>query len=1147
MSIRVALHHDTIYRYDRRVQLGAQTVRLRPAAHCRTPVRAYSLTVNPGDHFCNWQQDPFGNFLARLVFHSPTTEFRVSVDLVAELASINPFDFFVEEQAETFPFTYSDEQRKELAAYLEPLPDLPLVDEYLRTVNTTRRRTIDFLVDLNRQVQNDIGYLIRLEPGVQSPDETLAKRSGSCRDSAWLLVQVLRRLGIAARFVSGYLIQLAADQESLDGPSGPENDFTDLHAWTEAFLPGAGWVGVDPTSGLFAGEGHLPLAATPSPQSAAPISGGLGPCETEFDFAMTVTRIHESPRVTKPYTEAQWAEVDALGQQVDERLRAADVRLTMGGEPTFVSIDDMDGPEWNTAAVGPDKQDKSDELIRRLKDRFAPSGLLHFGQGKWYPGESLPRWSYSCLWRADGQPIWRNDVLLADVAVPGSATAPHAAEFVSELCDRLGVSDEHVRAAYENPLDPVTAEARLPLGVDPDEHDLESPEERRRLARTLARGIRTPVGYILPIGKAWGVGGLGWATGPWPTRSERLLLIPGDSPIGLRLPLECLPPSIAAVDPGMAYAVDPSVAFAPLPDYETLLPASLRGRDGDGLSEARTVSQVRRAERGGGTVVAERIVQRERSRLAPASLPPYVLRTALCVEPRDGRMHVFMPPTSTLEDYLELLATVEETAESLDQAVVIEGYLPPPDPRVRSIKVTPDPGVLEVNVQPASSWDELKEITTAIYDEARLTRLGTEKFQLDGRHSGTGGGNHVVLGGPTAADSPFLRRPDVLRSMIAYWNNHPSLSYLFSGLFVGPTSQSPRIDEGRRDALYELELALEQIPDAPHADAPLNGHAANGHHLNGSKPRSVPPWIVDRVLRHLLVDLTGNTHRAEFCIDKLYSPDSTSGRLGLVELRAFEMPPHSRMSLVQQLLVRSLVTMFWDRPYKHRLARWGTAIHDRFLLPLFLDRDLREVLDDLDEAGLKMPIDWFAPHFEFRFPHVGTVEHNGMALELRTAIEPWHVLGEEPGAGGTTRFVDSSVERMQVHVTGLTSDRYAVCCNGRRLPLQRTGVFGERVAGVRYRAWQPPSCLHPTIPVSAPLVFDLVDLASERSIGGCTYHVGHPGGVNSSNFPVNALEAESRRAARFSNLGHTTGPMTTRVADPHPDAPCTLDLRWPGA
>ncbi len=1134
MPIKVALHHQTEYRYDKLIQLGPQVIRLRPAPHSRTPIPAYSLKVEPADHFVNWQQDPYGNYLARLIFHKPTELLRVTVDLVADMTVVNPFDFFLEDDATLFPFHYADDQAIELKPFLQPCDRTKALEAYRSSIDVTPRRTILFLTALNQKLQQDISYLIRLEPGVQSPEETLTKRSGSCRDSAWLLVHLLRSFGLAARFVSGYLIQLTPDLKPLEGPEGPTTDFTDLHAWTEVFLPGAGWVGLDPTSGLLTGEGHIPLAATPAPQSAAPISGAIEKCEVEFDFEMTITRIHEDPRVTRPYTEETWERIDSVGRDVDERLSARDVRLTMGGEPTFVSIDDMEGPEWNTAAVGPNKQRMSDVLIRRLRERFSTGALLHYGQGKWYPGESLPRWAYSCVWRKDGEPIWNNPNLLADIGVdptmPASVAQPAddqtAGIFLSELADRLEVDGSYIRPAYEDVFHVLDTEQKLPADVDPRDYDLEDSEDRRRLSRALERGLSRPVGFVLPLTRAWWQSNAKWVSGPWPFRSQRLFLVPGDSPIGLRLPLESLP--IRGANRAPLYTIDPFAERHPLPGYVEIRQTARQRVSSD--SPDVHISRQERINRRMVPLESADVESAAESELdaASAATPQTfsgLIRTAMCIEPRNGRLHVFMPPTGNLEDYLELVACIEETAEVLQQPVVIEGYMPPFDPRIEVLKVTPDPGVIEVNVHPAVNWDHLKEITTGVYEEARLTRLGTEKFQLDGRHTGTGGGNHLVLGGATPEQSPFLRRPDLLRSIIGFWNNHPSLSYLFSSLFIGPTSQSPRVDEGRADAIYEMEIAFQQIPD------PDSGSG------------TIMPWIVDRVFRNLLVDITGNTHRAEICIDKLYSPDHANGRLGLVELRAFEMPPHSRMSLTRQLLVRALIAHFWDNPWREPLIHWRTTLHDRFMLPHYLWQDLQQVVATLRSSGIEFEVDWFAPHFEFRCPQIGTFTQHGVEVELRQALEPWYVLGEEAGAGGTTRFVDSSVERLQVRTRNMFSSALCVTVNGIRVPLRPTDTCGEFVGGVRYRAWQPPSCLHPTIAVHSPLQIDLVDTANHRSLGGCRYHIDHPGGLNPDLFPINALEAESRRAGRFFRLGHLGGQIVPVEPNLTPDFPTTLDLR----
>jgi uncharacterized protein (DUF2126 family) len=632
-----------------------------------------------------------------------------------------------------------------------------------------------------------------------------------------------------------------------------------------------------------------------------------------------------------------------------------------------------------------------------------------------------------------------------------------------------------------------------------------------------------------------------------------MVLFPGDSPMGYRLPLDSLP----WVSPGdYPYHVeaDPFAPRGALPSAALIRGQYAPHAVGGGFAEGGTVAmqaQPDPSNAAGGT--AARVGPGKPLDAATLAKMPqrfesayWIARTAVVVEVRDPRrangpkaelqgdacgvLHVFMPPLQQLEDYLELLAAVEATAAELGVKIVLEGYPPPRDPRLKMLQVTPDPGVIEVNIHPAHDWAELVEHTEFLYDAAWRSRLATEKFMLDGRHTGTGGGNHFVLGGATPADSPFLRRPDLLASLLAYWHNHPSLSYLFSGLFIGPTSQAPRVDEARNDQLYELEIALAEI-----------------ERNKGVYGREMPPWLVDRSLRHILVDVTGNTHRSEFCIDKLYSPDSATGRLGLLELRAFEMPPHARMSIAQQLLLRALVARFWHEPYRASLVRWDTELHDRFLLPSFVWMDFEDVIDEMRRAGHGFEAAWFAPHFEFRFPKIGEVNARGVHFTLRHALEPWHVMGEEGAAGATVRYVDSSLERLELRVSGLVERRHVVTVNGRVATLQPTGRAGEFVAGVRYRAWQPSSALHPTIGVHAPLTFDLVDRWMQRSLGGCQYHVSHPGGRSHDTFPVNAYEAESRRLARFFALNHTPGTVPGGNLLPMPERslefPFTLDLR----
>ena len=1058
--MQVVLNHRTRYRYDKAVSLGPQVIQLRPAPHCRTPILSYSLNVTPAEHLLNWQLDPHHNHLARLLLPGKTNEFVVEVDLVAELSPFNPFDFFLEPGVEDYPFEYAPELAKDLELYRSIAPAGPLLQAFLENLSGEKRGTIGFLVDLNRRVRDEIGYVTRLDPGVQTCEQTLEKCTGSCRDSAWLLVQILRHLGIAARFVSGYLIQLAADERASEGPSGPQTDSADLHAWAEAFLPGAGWIGFDPTSGLFAGEGHIPLVCTPNASKAAPIGGTVEPANVDFSYSMSIRRLNDAPRPSKPFTEEDWVQVEQLAHSVDADLEAQDIRLTMGGEPTFVGIDEPESPQWNIDALGPMKRTRGLALIQRLREKVAPGALLHYGQGKWYPGELLPRWALSCFWRGDGVPVWEDIDLIAREDQDYGFGAADAFRFIEALTRRLQVSSETLLPAYN-------AEA-------------ESTE---------------PAGYILPIRRRQPAGRLCWSSQLWFPRPERLLLLPGDSPIGYRIPTESMP-WVAPDELEYEYEAAPFADRVKLPSGPTRhMDLFERNPMADPLPALSSTSET----------------------------APELIRPSLCVQAREGRLHVFLPYASKLADYLDLLAAVEDTCHYLHKPVWLEGYAPPSDPRLRSFSITPDPGVLEVNLPPASNWDELEQINTLLFEEARRNRLTAEKFTYDGSHIATGGGNHIVIGGATVLDSPFLRRPDLLSSMVAFWQNHPSLSYLFSGMYVGPTSQYPRVDEARMDALYELEVAFSHLPSS-----------------------DCPPFIVDGLFRNLLVDVTGNSHRAEFCIDKLYPPEGLGLRLGLLELRAFEMAPHVRMGLVEMLLIRALVCTFWRRPFEGSLVRWGTALHDRFMLPHFVTRDFSDVLAQLRGSGYNFEEKWFASHLEFRFPKIGSIAVEGVELELRQALEPWNVLAEETTSGRTVRSVDSSLERMQVKMSGFTTEsRYVVACNGRRVPLYPTGRPGEAVGGVRYRARRLSATLHPTIPVHAPLVFDIIDRWKERSIGRCTYHAGPPDGCTYTARPVNAKEAEDRRLGRFQRSDHPLGMMATPEEETNPIFPMTLDLRLP--
>jgi uncharacterized protein (DUF2126 family)/transglutaminase-like putative cysteine protease len=1156
MSIKVALTHTTTYEYDRPVKLAPHVVRLRPAPHGRTPIQSYSLRIEPEEHFLNWQQDAYANWHARLVFPTPTTKFSVTVDLVADMVAINPFDFFLEDSCEDVPFDYPKDQQKDLRPYLKKFGRGKAFRDFADSIPSQSGRTIDWLVALNGYLSSKIAYTIRMEPGVQSPSVTINKALGSCRDSAWLMVALLRDAGYAARFVSGYLIQLTADQKPIEGPAGPEDDFTDLHAWCEVYLPGAGWVGLDPTSGLFAGEGHIPLAATPEPVSAAAITGAHEKAEVTFSFDMSVKRIDEPPRVTRPLSPEQWAEIDRAGQRVEEKLQAQDMRLTMGGEPTFVSAIDRDGAEWTTEAVGPTKQTHADHLIRRLRDRFAPYGVLHHGQGKWYPGEPLPRWAYSLIWRGDGLPLWSNADLIAKENT-GSATHETAEVFSEKLLSALGLDDDFALPLYEDPLHFVGKEAMLPDNVTIEDNKLDDPQERARLIRMMNNGLTNPVSYVIPIqlaqAKAHGRRRFRWASELWATRRDKLFLLPGDSPAGFRLPLG----SLSKTEAHKQYYRDTMVRrrkplaprkpiehgadSAPEEFYETPFYGPGYGPVGGGVGYGQPI-----------TPQPVRHIRQKRQEAAPGPAQDYdadfwlrdigssddwltgettywvegtPIRTALAIEPRDGILHVFMPPTGSSDEYLDLVEAVEEVAAEMDLPIRIEGYEPPRDGNFNVIRVTPDPGVIEVNIHPAKNWQSLKEINEALYEEARQSGLDSFTFMIDGRLTGSGGGNHIVVGGETPADSPFLRRPDLVASLVRYWQRHPSLSYLFSGTFIGPTSQAPRFDEGLPDRVYEMEIALSELSRMQNT-----GQAF--------------PWLSDRILRHLLTDLSGNTHRAEICIDKMYSPDGPTGRLGLLEFRGFEMPPHWQMSMAQSLVMRALLAWFWDKPYTEPLIDWGSELHDKYLLPHFCKADFDQVLNDLSQAhGFAFRPDWYDAQYEMRFAEVGHCKVEGLKLTLRNAIEPWLVLGEESTGGGTSRYVDSSLERVELKVEGALGSRYRTTCNQVEVPLTQVGAESH-VAGIRFRSWQPWSSLHPTIPAHAPLVIDVYDRIAGRSVGGLKYHVAHQGGRVHETRPINDLEAEGRRRVRFQEGHHT--PFAFEPVRPRDNlwSKTTLDLRF---
>ncbi|GAB4559321.1 MAG: transglutaminase family protein [Haliangiales bacterium] len=1125
--MRIRIKHKTEYQYSTPAALGPHIVRLRPAGHTRTPILSYNLDVEP-DCEVRWQHDPWNNRIARLTFEADCAAARLAftVDAAFDIRPVNPFNFFIDDRCRELPFAYPDGFAAELAPFLAtPAPSERLA-RFVEAV-PARGNTVDYLVALNQHVASEVSYIIRNEPGIQTSEETLTLGRGSCRDSAVLLVDVLRSRGLAARFVSGYLVQLADEGNIPDEAKGVARDVVDLHAWAEVYLPGAGWVGLDGTSGLLCSEGHIPLACTVDPALAAPISGTTSEPATGFSFEMEVVRLGHEPRPRKPYTDEVWGALLSAGEQVDARLEGYGLRLTSGGEPTFTSREHPTEPEWNTAAVGTTKWRQGLRMADQLSARLDPGALVMQRMGKLYPGESLPRWALEILWRADGVPIWRDrSRLVLDSHEPGRASEDSRAllepaeRLMHALMEQLGVTAAPM-PGYEDPWHFLLAEQNLPVDIDPLRADLDDPEQRRRIARVLSHGLGRPVGYALPL--AYGMSG--WRAGSWQFRRGRLYLIPGDSPMGLRLPLDRL-----GGVPVARFGQDPSAIRGPLdfdprerdaaPEWAALRGAAgLAGRPGAWIEPTR---QHRGPGAGDATPASADAAATDRTASgAGAGAVGESIRTTLCVEPRNGVLHVFLPPVERTEHFLDLVAAVEAAAVACDTAVAVEGYRPPPDARVQQCQITPDPGVIEVNLPVCASLREYADYMATVTDAANHAGLCTEKYQLDGREVGSGGGNHITLGGPTPVESPFLRQPQLLAGMLRYIQNHPALSFLFTGLFVGPTSQAPRIDEARHDALYELELALAQVPAS---ESPF-------------------PWKIDRLLRNLLVDVAGNGHRSELCIDKLYDPNSPAGRQGLIELRAFEMPPHEHMAAAQMLLARALVARMATAPYEQPLVRWGTELHDRFMLPHYLWADMTDIVSDLRGVGLDIDERWYEPFLDHRCPRMGTLQLGDIHLELRTALEPWPTLGEEPAGSVVARYVDSSLERLQVKVDGVTEGRHEIFVNGVRLPTRATGTSAERIAGVRFRAWQPPHCLQPEIGIHHPLRFDIVDTWAQRSLGACTYHVWHPEGRGFDEPPLTAFEAAARRAQRFTTEGHMPWPAVAEPAEPHPEFPYTLDLR----
>jgi uncharacterized protein (DUF2126 family)/transglutaminase-like putative cysteine protease len=1032
----IQLTHITEYQYDKKIQIFPQYLRLTPSNHCKLPIDSFQLDISPQEHFIHQQQDVFGNQITRVAFKKASDFFKITVNLKVHWLNLNPFDFLIDQYAENYPFDYANNIQPYLTHYLIQAEPSETIKQWLIQYSPNTKNTIDFCCEVNKTLYQEIQYITREDPGVQSVSTTLETKQGSCRDTAWALCELLRAYGFASRFVSGYLLQLNKKTNS--------NTDSELHAWTEIFIPGAGWIGLDPTSGLLTGQQHIPLCGAPHPNDAAPISGKVQACHATMKHKIVIDALETAESRANKTSTTVWKKIHALGLMVDDSLATHHVNLTMGAEPTYLAEDNCHAPEWQTEAWGTDKACRGWTLLQNLGQRFSPKGLCFTSQGKTYPGEAIPRWAYHYYWRKDGENLWN---------LPSQ---PHhqydlntAFTFLKTLAKTLKLPENAIQTAYS---------------------DFEYEAWRQEYTRK-KNTVHSMAAYVLPL--HWNNQKMGWITCQWKSMEKHIFLIPGESAAGYRLPLDRL---ISYSDPRFELSPEKSLfeKDKPLPSSEQL---------------------------------SKMIEARYHCTPSNDTILKHTLRTAVCIECKGNELYLFIPPLSQLESFIDLIKSIEYTSKKTKISVLLNGYCPPIDNRLNYFSVTPDPGVLEINIHPSKTWQEIVEKNRIIEEEAKKCHLTTTKTMPNGRIIASGGGNHITLGGETPNESPFLQRPDLLQSLISFWQHHPSLSYFFSGLFVGPTSQAPRIDEARHDSLYEIELAFQQL----------------------SSKKNKPYWEIDRLFRHLLTDMTGNQHRAEFCIDKLFCPDSESGRQGLLELRAFEMAPTPQETLLQILLVRALLITFWQEPYQQPLIRWGTQLHDRFFLPHFLWADLADILNILKKQGYPFELEWFQTFYDFRFPLLGNLYAHNICLELRVALEPWHVIGT--GCQNTSRTVDSSLERIQVKITGLIPQQHQICCNGIVLPLHCTGMQGEYIAAVRFKARKNPITTHPNIPLHTPLQFDIIERQHQRAIASCHYH------------SHNMNDVEIAISDHFEIISPSAKLVTPIEATVDPEFPFTLDLR----
>jgi uncharacterized protein (DUF2126 family) len=519
-------------------------------------------------------------------------------------------------------------------------------------------------------------------------------------------------------------------------------------------------------------------------------------------------------------------------------------------------------------------------------------------------------------------------------------------------------------------------------------------------------------------------------------------------------------------------------------------------------------------------------------RLPLGQLAEKNLRRALTAEIRAGTLTIFVPPL-LLAAYLELIAKIEETVTALNlRDIVLAGYAPPPEPTLPTLGLASDPGVLEINLTPSATWADYDAQLAQLYAAAAACGLCARKLQFNGRETGTGGGAHLVFGGPAGLLSPFFAFPALLPSVIRYWQHHPALSYAFTGAYMGPSSQAPRIDESTFEALYELEIAC-----------------AGAESLG--TPQNLA--LFDLLFRDLLMDRSGNTHRAEISVDKLWNPFAPNGRLGLVEFRAFETHPAPAVQSVTALFVRAILARLAADPFNAPFVRWAGELHDRFFLPAFVWEDLAIICADLRNHGIAFDAEWLRAPWEFRFPKLGEFalpvsnlksEISNPTLVFRQALEAWPLLGESPNAGTVARTVDSSLDRIEARISEAKFlEGGLLLANG--LPCAfRATAGGAAACGIRYRAFYLSPSLQPHVPVHAPLLLEWVDRTTLTVVAAARWHVWNPANSAYAAAPADVTLAAARRAERWEYWPHTIGqPRFVPKIDFPPEGRHTLDLR----